>query len=446
MQRTFSWAKYAVFSALILATACGEPSENQPSAPEDVAAETETTVPDPAKSFMPSILGMLDQEMTAVVRDGKVANLSYVLIKDGQRVASGFHGTRTLDAADPVDDRTIYRIYSMTKPVTAVGLLMLYEEGKFSLDDPITKFLPEMSKLAVFDGLSAGGIRTRPANHVPTMRELLLHTAGFGYGDGRQDYVSQQFLARQINNATSSDDLVIRVASIPLKYQPGEAWSYSIASDLQGVIIERISGQSLDQYLQERIFAPLGMADTGFTVDEADSSRLAVLTGWTPETGMQLVPGPIQTLRASDIPYYSGGHGLVSTIADYERFAAMLLNGGALGDVTLLKPETVSMMVTNGLSFVDPATGLPLYRPGRGVGFGFGVGVIDDTIASGVGAPEGSFFWDGATGTWFWVDPRHDLIFIGMLQNMSSSPITMRRSAMQRVYHALITDYFPTSK
>ncbi|MBA4226567.1 MAG: serine hydrolase [Hyphomonas sp.] len=446
MQRPLSWAKHAVFSALFLAAACGQPAQKGAGAPEVVAAETETQASDPAKSFMPSILAMLDQEMAAVVRDKKVASLSYVLIKDGQRVASGFHGTRTLDGADAVDDRTIYRIYSMTKPVTAVGLLMLYEEGKFELDDPISEFLPEMSKLVVFDGQSAGAVRTRPANRVPTIRELLLHTAGFGYGDGRQDYVSQQFLARQIDNAASSDDLVKKVAGIPLKYQPGEAWSYSIASDLQGAIIERITGQSLDQYLQERIFAPLGMADTGFTVDEADSSRLAVLTGWTPEAGMQLVPGPIQTLGASDVPRYSGGHGLVSTIADYERFAAMLLNGGTLGEVSLLKPETVSMMVTNGLTFVDPATGLPLHRPGRGVGFGFGVGVIDDTIASGLGAPEGSFYWDGAAGTWFWVDPRHDLIFIGMLQNMSSSPITMRRSAMQRVYHALITDYFPTSK
>jgi len=446
MQRTLSWAKYAVFSALILVTACGQSNETQLSAPEEATAETETPAPDPAKSFTPSILAMLDQEMAAVVRDRKVSSMSYVLIKDGQRVASGFHGTRTLDAADPVDDRTIYRIYSMTKPVTAVGLLMLYEEGKFSLDDPITKFLPEMSKLAVFDGLSAGGIRTRPVNHVPTMRELLLHTAGFGYGDGRQDYVSQQFLTRQIDSAASSDELVEKVASIPLKYQPGEAWSYSIASDLQGVIIERIAGQSLEQYLDERIFVPLGMADTGFTVEEVDSSRLAILTGWTAEAGMQPLPGPAQTLRPAEVARYSGGHGLVSTIADYERFAAMLLNGGSLGDVRLLKPETVSMMVTNGLAFVDPATGLPLHRPGRGVGFGFGVGVIDDTIASGLGAPEGSFYWDGAAGTWFWVDPRHDLMFIGMLQNLSSSPITMRRSAMQRVYHALITDYFPTSK
>ncbi|WP_114105616.1 serine hydrolase [Hyphomonas sp. CACIAM 19H1] len=442
MLQRLAWAKSAAFSVLILAAACGQPAGNLADTPEIV--ETEAAAPDPAKSFTPSILVMLDEEMAAVVRENKVASLSYVLIKDGQRVASGFHGTRTLDTADPVDDRTIYRIYSMTKPVTAVGLLMLYEEGKFSLDDPITKFLPEMSKLEVFDGLSAGSIRTRPVNHVPTMRELLLHTAGFGYGDGRPDYVSQQFMARQIDSAASSDELVEKVARILLKYQPGEAWSYSIASDLQGVIIERITGQSLQQYLEERIFAPLDMADTGFTVDEGDSSRLAILTSWTPEAGMQPLPGPIQTLRAAEVARYSGGHGLVSTIADYERFAAMLLNGGSLGDVRLLKPETVSMMVTNGLAFLDANTGLPLYRPSAGIGYGFGVGVVDDTIASGLGAPEGSFFWDGATGTWFWVDPRHDLIFIGMLQNMSSSPILMRRAAMQRVYHALITDYFPT--
>lgn len=436
----------AAVSFLFLTSACGQPATDQVSSPDTVAAEIAAPAPDPKDSFTPSILAMLDQEMASVVRDKKVASLSYVLIKDGQRVASGFHGTRTLDGLEPVDDRTLYRIYSMTKPVTAVGLLMLYEEGKFGLDDPVTDFLPELSELTVFDGLAAGSVRTRPVNRAPTMRELLQHTAGFGYTDGRADYVSQQFLSRQVDGATTSDELVEKVAAIPLKFQPGEAWSYSIASDLQGVIIERISGQTLDAFFEERIFAPLGMTDTGFTVDDARRARLTELTGWTPETGMQPLPGPAQTLGREETPRYSGGHGLVSTIADYERFAAMLLNGGKLGDVTLLKPETVSMMTANGLTFVDANTGLPLHLPARGVGYGFGVGVIVDTIASGLGAPEGSYYWDGAAGTWFWVDPRHDLIFIGMLQNMSSSPITMRRAAMQRVYHALITDYFPVSK
>ena len=443
MRHVTASMKFAAVSFLILATACGQPAGDNTGTADAVAAETEAPTPDPKESFTPSILAMLDQEMAAVVRDRKVASLSYVLIKDGQRVASGFHGTRTLDGAEPVDDWTLYRIYSMTKPVTAVGLLMLYEEGKFELDDPITDFLPELSSLAVFDGQSGGNVRTRPVGHVPTMRELLLHTAGFGYTDGRADYVSQQFLARQVDGAASSDELVKKVAGIPLRFQPGEAWAYSIASDLQGVIIERISGQSLEAFLGDRIFAPLGMTDTEFTVDEAGSARLAVLTSWTPEISIQPLAGPAQTLRPEEVSRYSGGHGLVSTIADYERFAALLLNGGTLGDVTLLKPETVSMMTANGLTFVDANTGLPLHRPSRGVGYGFGVGVIDDTIASGLGAPEGSYYWDGAAGTWFWIDPRHDLIFIGMLQNISSTPVSMRRSAMQRVYHALITDYFP---
>lgn len=431
--------------AFAVLTACGQSPESSEKNSADAASKARPAPsrPDPMESFHQPILQMLDHEMSEVVHKAQVANISYVLIKDGQLVTSGFHGKRTLGGDDAVDDKTLYRIYSMTKPVTAVALLMLYEEGNFSLDDPVSKFIPEFSNLKVLEGVSAGQPRTRPASRAPTMRELLLHTAGFGYGDGKRDYVTQQFIEKQIMDAPTSDELIKRVASVPLMYEPGTAWSYSIASDIQGVIIERISGQSLGDFMQKRIFDPLAMNDTGFHTTPDKEYRLASLTGWTPETPLALLPGTIQTMRASEVTRHSGGHGLLSTIDDFERFSLMLLGEGTLDGVQILKPETVGLIAQNGLHFVNEQTGLPLHRPYRGVGYGFGVGVIDDTIASGLAAPEGTYFWEGAAGTWFWIDPRHDLIFIGMIQNTSSSPIMLRRSAMQRVYHALITDYFP---
>lgn len=436
--------KPLVAGLMLVLCACGSPSSDLPvDGSSDSGATTDTSTIDPRQNFNVSILDRLDRELAAVVQDKKVANVSYVLIKDGQRVASGFHGTRTLDGAEPIDDRTLYRIYSMTKPITAVAILTLYEDGKLSLDDPITKFLPEFETLTVFDGEAGDTVKTRPAQRAPTIRELLLHTAGFAYNDGKQDYVSQMYLERQLQNSNSADELVQKLSEIPLMYEPGQSWSYSIASDLQGAIIERISGGTLEAYLKERIFDPLGMTDTSFHVTDDKAARLAVSTGWTKDGGMQALDGSIQTMWESEIPLDWGGHGLVSTISDYERFASMLLNEGSLDGVTILKPESVAEITSNGLSFTNPKNGSPTHRPSKGSGFGYGVAVVEDTIVSGLGAPEGTYYWDGAAGTWFWVDPRHDLIFIGMLQNTSSSPIMLRKEAMKRVYNALITDYFP---
>nr|WP_321441065.1 serine hydrolase domain-containing protein [uncultured Hyphomonas sp.] len=408
-------------------------------------ALTEPAKPPAIQSFHMPTLKRLDADMQQFVQSGKVANIAYALIKDGEWVQTGYYGTRTLDGSEPVDEHTIYRVYSMTKAVTAVSMLMLLEEGKFSLDDPITRFLPELDNLQVTRTFQASdGAGLHPASRPPTMRELLTHTAGFAYGAGRPDYANRKFTERKVDGAATNEEYLKRIAGVPLMYEPGTAWSYSAASDLQGIIIERITGERLGDFMKRRIFDPLGMVDTGFSVSDEQRSRLADFTAWTPDHPMKKVSGPMQNMKAAQLPRDAGGHGLVSTIADYERFADMLLHDGTWEDQTLVSAESLSLLRTSGTNFVNSETGQPMYEPFRGTGFGFGVAVITDTIRSGLGAPEGTFFWDGAAGTWFWVDPYHDLIFIGMVQNVSANPVMPRKTAMRDVYHALFTDYFPS--
>lgn len=440
-------AKFAIPMALSLAlVACGARDEPKTSAEAgDSGLELPERETQPAiDSFYAPVLQRLDEDMRSYVTSGKVANIGYALVKNGEWVQTGYYGTRTLGGDDPVDEHTIYRIYSMTKPVTAVALLMLMEEGRFSLDDPITRYLPELEGLRVTRSFGASdGQGVRAASRPPTMRELLTHTAGFAYGAERQDYANRLFRERNVEGAQTNEEYLKRLAGVPLMYEPGTAWAYSAASDLQGIIVERLTGERLGTFMKERIFDPLGMVDTGFSVSNEQRARLADFTAWTPGQPLTRVTGPMQDMKAADLPRDAGGHGLVSTIADYQRFAQMLLQEGSLDGVTLLNPASVALLRTNGTDFRNPETGFPIHESARGAGFGFGVGVVTNTIRSGLGAPEGTYFWDGASGTWFWIDPMHDIVFIGMIQSDTVTPVRPRRTAMVDVYHALFTDYFP---
>ena len=427
---------------LISVAACGA-QDSKPKAGEQAVEPLVVEAPksNPEDSFFTPILDKLDDSLAATVKSGRVASLSYALIKDGERVRSGFIGSRTLEGDEPVSDKTIYRIYSMTKPVTAVAILMLQEDGKLDLDDPITKYLPEMTSLQVANSPgSATKSATHPVPQPPTIRQLLTHTAGFGYGDGKQDYINRQFTDRKVLAAPSMDEVVRRAAAIPLKYDPGTAWSYSIASDLQGAIIERITGKSLGDFMEERIFGPLKMTDTAFYVSPEQTARLADATAWMPDTPIHLVGGPLAKMDRASVPVDYGGQGLVSTLADYERFALMLLNDGTLDGQTLLNPDSVTLLRTNALPVVDPEAPQTMFKRKAGTGYGFGVGVVTDTIQSGLAAPEGTYFWDGASGTWFWVDPRNKVIFIGLQQNFSPAGVNMRASSMRSVYHAIYSE------
>ncbi|MCI4644891.1 MAG: beta-lactamase family protein [Hyphomonadaceae bacterium] len=387
------------------------------------------TLPDPSPEavaqFDPTMLGWLQDAMAKGVSDERFHNAAYVLIQDEAVVSKGYFGSRTLGGDKPVDETTLYSIYSMTKPVTGVALMILYEEGAWALDDPITRFLPEL------EGLSVAG---EAATRAPTMQELLSHSAGFNYGPGGVTGIASG--RNDIMASESSDALVQAVAEMPLLYPPGEGWSYSIASDLQGVIVERISGQSLNAFFQARIFNPLKMEDTGFYLDPETRGRLSDISRRQQASGeLRKVRSNVLGQAQSGSRFESGGSGLYSTLYDYQRFARMLANGGSLEGVQILKPETVALMSSD----LTPrgAKTHPTYTLPGGLGYGAGVAPVVDADRLRWGPPNGSFYWHGAAGTWFWVDPENHIVFVGLIQTMDvGAARTSQRDAMRLVYMA----------
>lgn len=402
-------------------------------------------------SFDRSRLQELDSSLAGVVAKGDVPGLTYMLVRHGKVVAFNSFGQASPARGLAQDNQTIFRIFSMTKPITGVAMMMLYEQGKWKLDDPITKFLPEMAGLRVIAGVDASGNPiTVPAKRPPTMRELMSHTAGFGYGLLGRNPVDDMFRARAVNGSKNLAEVAAKVAHIPLKFQPGEGWDYSIAVDLQARIVEVITGENYGAYLQRHVLGPLGMKDTAFYVPAEKVGRFADLYGLDPMTG-KIVPLPDNFAPTFNFTYpnrqQSGGGGLVSTASDYGRFCQMILNGGKLGKVRLLKPETIALMGDDVIpQGVQPSNslvsgmGTTSFGFGPGVGFGLDFMVIKDPKVARLPVGKGTLSWGGAAGTWFWIDPENDLYFIGMIQRMGGSAgMTDLPDLSQRlVYQALM--------
>ncbi|MBU1374856.1 MAG: beta-lactamase family protein [Alphaproteobacteria bacterium] len=413
-----------------------------------LAATAQTSPPLPSASpesvgFSADRLKRLDAAMQTFVDGGRVAGMTTVLIRHGKVVAFSNYGRKSLAGPEPMTRDAIFRIYSMSKPITSVGMMILFEEGKWRLDDPISKYLPEFAHMKVVAGTDARGQPIiEDARRPPTMRELMSHTGGFGYGqmDGRE--VNRLFRERGVMQSESLQAMTETVAAIPLLSQPGTAWSYSISMDLEGRIIEKLSGQSLGQFLEQRIFAPLRMRDTGFTVPADKLGRLAGLYAFDAKTG-GLTPlaagGPVNDYsKAPKIE--SGGGGLASTASDYARFAQMLAGGGQLDGARILSPASVKLMGTNAIPKV--AWDLPNGNGinfGEAIGYGLGVMVVADPARAGSLEGAGTMSWDGAASTWFWVDPTNDVVFVGMIQVMGG-PVRLDLQAISRTltYQALV--------
>lgn len=420
--------------------ACSQPaiSDEAPAVSGSTVAATEAQV-----NFTDAGIAALEQRMGQYVADGQVYSIHTRLVQGGEVISDFKTGIVGLETQKPVADDTIYRIYSMTKPITGVAMMMLWEEGKFGLDDPVTIYVPEFEGLRVLDGANEDGTpKLVAANRAPTMRELMSHTAGFAYGLAGADPANAAFRDNEILRAPDLQTFIDQVAEVPLLFQPGDAWAYSAAVDIQGYIIEKLSGQSFGEYLESRIFAPLGMTDTGFYAPAEDYDRLSEVYGLHPETG-QLVPVPYPEVQFSKetVAFESGGGGLVATMDDYARFAQMMLSGGALDGTRLLKAETVELMRTDVLP-----EGVKLSSLGQnagetreGIGFGLDLGLLLDAAAGDFPHTTGSYFWGGAAGTWFWVDPDKDLYFIGMIQFLGSrgEDFTPRDTSAEFVYEAL---------
>lgn len=394
------------------------------------------------QGFDPAAIAALESRMEKFVTDGDVKGVATLLVQDG-RVVSHMQAGVNNEAGDPITEDTIYRIYSMSKPITGVAMMMLWEDGKWDLDDPVTKYVPEFENLRVLVSTGKGSTAAVPVDRPPTMREVMSHTAGFAYGLGGEDHANDQFRQQAVLRSPDMKTFIDKVADIPLLYQPGEQWFYSAAVDVQGYIVEKLSGMSFGEYLDAELFTPLGMDDTGFYVPEDQLSRLGDVYSWyDPAKRLVAVPGENYTYRKEDIPFESGGGGLASTLQDYARFCQMLLDGGSLGDVQILKPETVELMRTDvlpdGAVMFSDGTNSSTAKE-NGMGFGLDFGIIMDPSKGEIGYGPGTYYWGGAAGTWFWIDPANDLYFIGMVQRFGTPP-TLRAESAKKVYAAIAAD------
>ncbi|MFZ5669385.1 MAG: serine hydrolase domain-containing protein [Pseudomonadota bacterium] len=346
----------------------------------------------------------------------------------------------------------LFRIYSMTKPITSVAFMMLVEEGLAALDDPVARHIPEWADLGVFAaGTPDAWVTTRPARPMQIV-DLLRHTSGLTYGFQMQGSVDAAYrklkVAEDLRHGTL-DEFIAKLATIPLVFSPGEAWNYSVSTDVLGYLVGRISGIPFERFLQERIFAPLGMVDTGFTVpgDKAHRLTACYAAGTLGSKAVLAGPPKLQDDPATS-PYlkptgfHSGGGGLVSTADDYMRFARMLLNGGELDGARIIGPKTLALMTANhlpdGKDLTQFATRSQFAEAAyAGVGFGLGFGVTIDQPRTLIPGSNGDFFWGGAASTFFWVDPAEDLAVVFLTQLLPSSAWPVRRELRTLVYAAL---------
>jgi CubicO group peptidase (beta-lactamase class C family) len=377
--------------------------------------------------------GLLPCAQTTVLRRGEVAHFSSLGFADPE-------------GGKPLEADTIFRIYSMTKPVVSVAFMMLVEEGRVALDDPVHRFIPSFRGLEVFDGLDeSGAMKTRPTEAPMRMADLLRHTSGLTYDFQEFSPVDAAYREAKVASVHRKYDLegfVEAISKIPLVASPGEVWNYSVSTDVLGYLVQKISGRPLEDFLKQRIFDPLGMVDTGFQVPAEQAHRLAACYRLAPgATEKSLQDDPADSPYLAPPSYCSGGGGLVSTTADYLKFVRMLLARGQLDGVRLIGPKTLDLMTVNhipgGRDLTQASISLFSEAAYSGVGFGLGFAVTMDQPKTLIPGSNGDFFWGGMASTFFWVDPAEDLACVFMTQLMPSNTYPVRRQLRTLVYASL---------
>ena len=387
--------------------------------------------------FLPDRLARIDAHIQAKYLDtGKLPHAA-LLIGRGDEIAHLWHSG--------VADDAIFRIMSMTKPITSIALMQLVEQGKIALSEPIAKYLPEFKDIGVFAG--GGGnspFMTRPPASPPRIVDLMRHTAGFTYGFQDRTNVDAAYRKSEVDVWSKHDnnEFVAKLAKLPLEFDPGTSWNYSVATDLCGVIVARVSGMSLGAYFAANILGPLGMDDTGFVVAADKAHRIPPAYSWHPTEKMKLADkagGESAWARAHK--FQSGGGGLASTLADYHRFCRMLLNGGALDGVQIISPKTLELMTANHLpgggDLTQHSRSLFSEAEMAGTGFGLGFAQIIDPAATMTICSPGEFFWGGMYSTAFFIDPVEDIAMVFMTQLMPSNSYPIRREIKNMLYGAL---------
>jgi CubicO group peptidase (beta-lactamase class C family) len=389
-------------------------------------------------------LARIDEWRDGLVASGRFAGVSTLVARRGQVAHWGMSGLADKERGVAMAPDTIFRIYSMSKPITSVAIMMLYEEGRFQLDDPISRFLPAFKGSRVAVGGSRGKVETVPAERDITFRDLLTHTSGLTYGFMEATAVDAMYRDNKLADFGHPDgdlmETTEKLAKLPLIAQPGKEWNYSVATDVLGALVQAISGQTFGSFLQERILGPLGMDDTTFIVPEEKRARFAANYVPHPKSGIMLFDDPATSRYLGDRKMESGGGGLASTTGDYLKFCTMLRNKGTLGGIRLLGRKTVELMTTNHLRGDMGDMGQARFSESSYLGIGFGLGfsvMLDPAKAQILGTP-GEYAWGGAASTAFWVDPGEDMIVIMMTQLMPSSTWPIRKELRVLSYQAVI--------
>jgi len=376
----------------ILLLSCNQ--GDQPVIPEELGLSSDT-------------LALVDEHMQAYIDDGKLSGITVVLIKNGVEVKREEYGYADMENQTPTSENTIYRIFSMTKPVTAAALMTLYDEGKFELDDRVSEYIPAFTGTEVYTP-TEDGFELQPQVDEMTIRNLLTHTSGIVYGWAPDSYVDSLYTEADVANWDAPiDEKVEQLAPLPLKFQPGTQWEYGLSIDVAGYLIEVLSGVELDEFFQERLFDPLSMDDTRFYVPEEKLDRFAHLYYADDEGNLQDAADAsgvdFNDLYTPSVTHFSGGGGLVSTADDYAKFCMMMLNGGELDGARILETSSVAMIMSDQLP------------EGASYNEGYGYG-----LAGAVNLEDGEYSWAGAAATNFWIDPANEMILMAFTQLMPS--------------------------
>jgi len=445
-----------IATVALLLVGCGV----RPIAPPAPSAEPATPE---AVGMSSERLGRLDRVLESYVDEGRIPGYQLLVARGGRVVHESVYGSMDLEAERALERDTIYRIYSMSKVITGVATMIAWERGSFLLNDPVSKYLPELADLDVMVWEDDGSTRRVPADREVTILDLLRHTSGFSYHFIAPPPLGQMYVDDTItpgmrptpgttalgdpgmDQEATLADMVERLGKLPLVQQPGSAWHYGINMDVLGRLIEVTTGYTFPDFLEEHVFAPLGMADAGFHVPTEKIDRFAACYGATPDGGMKLIDPPRTSAYLVPPAMPGGGGGMVSTAGDYMRFALMLLRGGEAGGVRLLSPRTVELMTSNHLSPVDFGNRPLLFggsadyaNGGLGLGFGLTGSVVVKPALTGLPVSAGTFGWGGAASTFFWIDPEEDVAVVFMTQLVPSSTYRLRAHLMKGVNAALV--------
>jgi CubicO group peptidase (beta-lactamase class C family) len=399
--------------------------------------------------FSTARIAAIDQYYKKEVETGQLAGLVLLIARHGKIVHFSALGYNDIENKTPMETDSIFRLYSMTKPVTSTALMMLYEEGRFQMSDPISKFIPEFANLKALRTPDGPLDDTVPLEREPTMHDVMRHTAGFSHGISLEPFDLQYTQANVFGLDVTLAEMMTKLSKIPLHSQPGKRFEYSVGPDVQARLVEVLSGLPFDVFLERRLFGPLRMKDSGFWVDAQKSQRLAKVY-WPkngklvplderyghPTGGILYDPRYVNSYTVNQ-KHKGGSYGLVSTAEDYWRFGQMMLNGGELDGARLLSPQTVRFMTQNHLGDI----GLTQWSGGAksGIGFGLGFAVETDPAVAGLMGSEGSYFWGGLAETEFWVDPKEDMVVVAMTQHFETPAATALYEQLRSfVYSALI--------